>query len=50
MTDDLSPQGDFRAAHLDQVFGKGKTQPDYNTPDVIYAMRSQPVRPLLPAL
>ena len=50
MTDDLSPAGYFRAANLDQVFGKGRTQPGYNTPDVIYAMKAKPVRLLIPPL
>lgn len=48
-SDDLSPQGYYRAANLHRVFGRGNTQPGYNTPDVIYAMKSQPVRPLVPA-
>ncbi|CAL5223527.1 g6059 [Coccomyxa viridis] len=41
-SDDLSQQGYFRAANLHQVFGKGSTPSGYNTPDVIYAMKSQP--------
>ena len=48
-SDDLSPQGYFRAANLHQVFGRGNTQPGYSTPDVIYAMKSQPVSPPTPS-
>ena len=48
-SDDLSPQGYFRAANLHQVFGRGNTKSGYNTPDVIYAMKSQPVRPSIRA-
>ena len=39
---DLSPEGDFRANNLHEVFGSGKTtQGAYNTPDVIYAQEQK---------